>query len=200
MNEEDDVLPQQVLRELEDKMTQLAHEYASGEINASQYNAIYRYYSEKRVLIEHIVDTNPDNPTWRTVAQTNDTSLLKEQFLARLQYYAVFRRDNETPLLTEGKIPRSVAEQLLKLLQTMWRTDAWRRGVARKSLGAGRWLVLCMGDQGMTLGVFHLPPSKNQLNRLRDVHDDFEEANHSLLRKDNSTERLVFPQRSLLEK
>lgn len=200
MSQDNEITPRQVLRELEEKLTALAYEYANGDINAPQYNALYRHYNEKRALIEHIADTNPDNPTWRTVAEQDDSQLLRQQFESRLDYCAVFQRGSQTPLLTEGKLPRNVAEQLLKLLQSMWEAKTWRKGVAGKSLGEGMWLVLTMGEQGMTLAVFYLQPSRQQMHHVRDVHKDFEQANQSLLKKRVTTGRLVFPQRSLVEK
>ncbi len=199
MSNNDGRTPQEVLDELEGKLSALTKEYADGHINPAQYNAIYRYYSEKRALIEHILDTSPDNPTWRAVSENHNTDYLIKQFEARVLYYVVFKRGNEVPLVTDGKIPRKGAEQVIKLLQSLWGTTDWRKGVARKSLGEGMFLVLCIGDQAMTLCVFLLQPSTIQINRLKDMHEDFERANRNLLKKDVTPERMVFPQRGLIE-
>jgi hypothetical protein len=192
--------PQEILADLEQKIQALNREYSEGVINSAQFNAIYRYFSEKRTLIEHILETNPDNPTWRAVAETQNTDYLRAQFEARALYYAVFRRGHQQPLLADGKIPRKAAEQVIKLLNGLWEMPTLRKGVARKSLGEGLWTLLCIGDQAMTIAVYFLQPSNLQLNRLKDIHDDFERANSQLLKRSLSAERMIFPQRALIDK
>jgi hypothetical protein len=189
--------PQDALNTLREKLAQVAEEYANGSLNSSQYNAIYRYYSEKRVLLEHILHTNPESTTWQAIAAQDDTPFLREQFASKLLYCAVFRRGETSPLLTEGKVPRKVAEDLYKTLQTLWDSGQWRHGTARKSLGDGVWLVLCLGEQAMTVTVFYLPPSNQQYQSVRAAHEDFERANGRLLNRNIAPERLVFPQRAL---
>lgn len=188
---------QDALHTLQQKLAQVAQEYANGLLNSAQYNAIYRHYSEKRALLEHILTTNPDSTTWQTVAAQDDTPFLRKQFASKLLYFAVFRRDSKVPLLTDGKIPRKVAEGLYKTLQNLWNEGRWQRGIAQKSLGDGVWLVLCFGEQAMTVTVFYLPPSQQQYQRVRAAHNDFEKANGRLLARNIPPERLVFPQRAL---
>jgi hypothetical protein len=48
--------------------------------------------------------------------------------------------------------------------------------------------------------MFMLEPSTVQLNRVRDLHADFERANRSALERSTKTfDRMVFPQRALVE-
>jgi hypothetical protein len=75
-----------------------------------------------------------------------------------------------------------------------------RNGLARKALGGGQWLVLALGANAVTLATFNLEPSATQLNRVRDLHTDFERANrHALERGTRTLEKMVFPQRALVE-
>lgn len=191
--------PEEALKSLRERIQQVAGEYAEGKINSAQYNALYRYYSEKRALLEHICRTDANSSTWRTVAASDDTPFLREQFAARLLYCAVFRKGDTAPLLTIGRIPRKVAESLYRTLRTIWDGNQWRYGVARRSLGDGIWLVLCLGRLAMTAAVFYLPPSGQQFHLIREAHQDFEQANASLLSRNVSSDRMVFPQRALFD-
>jgi hypothetical protein len=62
------------------------------------------------------------------------------------------------------------------------------------------WLLLMMGQQSMTLTVYIFQPSTIQMNQMRDLHADFERANQHLLERGMPPERMVFPQRSLMDK
>jgi hypothetical protein len=192
--------PEQALEVIRQNLEKLTREYASGVINSAQFNALYRHHSEKRAVIERMLENNPDGTSWKAVAERGSTMYLRDQFQARLLYYVVFGRGNQTPLLSEGKLTRSAAEQLMKLLQVLWGMKAWRKGLARKSLGDGMWLLVCIGDNGVTLAVYFLQPSTLQTNKLKDVHEDFERANKYSIEKNLPAERMVFPQRALIEK
>lgn len=197
MLDESPSTPQDALESLQAKLRHVTAEYTEGRLNPAQYNAIYRYYLEKRSILQHLLATNPVSPTWRAIVEADDAPFLREQFASRLLYCAVFRKGGTTPLLAEGKIPRKVVEGLYHTLQMVWDSHQWRHGLARWSLGDGIWLVLCFGAQAMTLTVFYLPPSSQQYRSVREVHQDFEQANASLLSRNGPANRMVFPQRAL---
>jgi len=191
--------PESTLARLQHEIEKLTREYTAGRINSAQYNALYRHFSEKRTLIEKLVERNPQSNTWRMAAEHHKTSFLREQLEARPLYYVVFRRGERDPLLANGKLSLRAAEQVHKMLQVLWAMQTWRKGLARKSMGEGMWMLLCIGDNALTLVIYLLQPSTVQVNQLRDLHEEFELANRLSLTRNMLPERMVFPQRALME-
>ena len=192
--------PHSVLEQIKQRISTITGEYSAGKINAVQFNAMYRHYMEKRVIIEKLLERNPDTDAWRAAATPGKTSYLRNRYEARVLYYVVFRRNEVSPLTNAGKLPKKAAQEVHKLLQQIWKMETWRTGLARKSLGDGLWVLLMIGDLSLTLAVYFFQPSTLQINRLRDLHTDFERANRQLLERKMPAERMVFPQRSLMDK
>lgn len=193
--------PQGAIEELRHKMEMVARQYASGEINRAQFNAIYGRYNEQRVIIERLVERNPENTTWQQVATQGHTSFLLSHFEARALYYITYRLDMATPLMMGGSQQPDIEKHIEPVLRALQQsTNRPKAGLARKALESGRWLVLAVGKYAVTMVLFMLEPSKTQLQRVRDLHMDFERANHHALdRRTNSLHRMVFPQRALVE-
>lgn len=187
------------LERIRQQMQLVSQEYAAGKINSAQFNAIYRHYAEKRTIIERLIARNPETDAWRTLDTPGQTTFLRQHFEARPIYFLVFRGREQRPLLTGGKLPPQAAPQIHNMLKVIWAMQQQRKGVARKSIGDGRWLVLALGDYSMTIVIFSLQPSSMQINRVRDLQADFERANDVALRRSLPPERMVFPQRALVE-
>lgn len=187
------------LTRLREKREQITREYADGKINAAQYNAMYRYYMEKTTIIEKMLERDPKSESWRNVAAQGSTAFLRERFETRLLYCVVFRRGDKTPLLTEGRLPQKAAVELHRTLQSIWSSPHWREGVARKSIGEGMWLVLVLGERSFTMTLFLFQPSNNLINKVRDLHNDFEQANSLMLMRGAGAAQMVFPQRALFK-
>jgi len=187
------------LLRLREKREQITREYADGKINAAQYNAMYRYYMEKTTIIEKMLERDPKSESWRNVAAQGSTAFLRERFEARLLYCVVFRRGDKTPLLTEGRLPQKAAVELHHTLQSLWSSPHWRSGVARKSLGDGMWLLLILGDRSLTMTLFLFQPATSLINKVRDLHTDFEQANALMLLRGSPASQMVFPQRALFQ-
>lgn len=187
------------MNEIRHKMESVAAEYAAGKLNSAQFNAIYRHYMEKRTIIEKLLERNPETDAWRSVAEAGTTSILRQHYQSRPIHYVVFRRGEREPLIANGKITRQAARQIFKMLKVIWSMTTHRSGLARKSLGKGLWLVLAMGENAMTLVLFSHQPTNLQTNRVRDLHSDFERANGLSLQRGLPAERMVFPQRALME-
>jgi hypothetical protein len=199
-DERDFTNPRSALDQIKDKIATITSEYSAGKLNAVQFNAMYRHYMEKRTIIEKLLERNPDTDAWKAASSPGSTIYLRDRFEARPLYYVVFRKDEQKPLMMEGKIPQKAAQQMHKLLTLIWKMDDWKEGLARKSMGDGLWLLLLMGEQSMTLVVFFFQPSTLQINRVKDLHADFERANRQALERGMPANRMVFPQRSLMEK
>ena len=193
--------PQAALEAIRAKMETAAAEYSSGKINRAQFSALYKHYSEKRSIIEKLLERDPESDSWKQVAQGGHTTFLRSHFEARPVFWTVFLNDQTKPLMTGGKQLPVMVEQISKLLMTVWNAKERPEsgGLARKDIGDALWLALAVGTYGVTFVVFSLQPSALQMNRVRDLHTDFERANRLALERGSvSPERMVFPQRSLL--
>jgi hypothetical protein len=193
--------PHQALNDLRRKMETVASEYSQGKINRAQFNAMYGRYSEQRVIIQRLIERNPDSKAWKQVVSTSGhTTFLRQHFEAQPLYYAVFRHQTLTPLMTGGKTQPNMAE-LTPILNGLWNMPTRpKAGLARKTMGENLWLVLALGEQAVTLVMFMLEPSNAQATLVRDLHNDFERANQAaLVRQTARLERMVFPQRALVE-
>lgn len=191
--------PQQALAQIRADIDGLTREYAHGKLNAAQFNALYKHYTDKRALIQRLIERNPQGDVWRTVAEKGHTAVLRDQFGARPLYYVVFRRGERYPLLAQGKVSYKAAQRIYSLLQVLWAMENWRKGLAQKAIGDGAWLLLAIGEESFTLALYFLQPSTWQVNTLRELHDDFERANRVSLVRGLPPEKMVFPQRALLE-
>ncbi len=186
------------LARIRERLEQLAEEYASGALNSAQFNAMYRHYVEQRMIIEKLVERNPGTEAWRSAALPGRTIFLRNHYRSNPVYFAVFNRNDHTPLATGGWLPRGSAHELYRVLLAVWRMEQWPTGLARKALGNGAWLVLVIGPGAMTVAIFVLQPSDHQISQVRDLHDDFERANRLSLERGMPADKMVFPQRALL--
>jgi hypothetical protein len=193
--------PQVALERIRQKMEQVATEFANGTLNRAQFNAIYTRYSEQRTIVERLLERNPQNQAWKQAAAPGHTSFLRNHFEARLLFYLVFQHNIPTPLAMGGKQQPDMT-QISKVLHQLWSSKKRPpAGVARKEMGNGQWLVLALGENALTLIMYMLEPSLMQIHLVRDLHADFERANHvALTRGTRSLDRFVFPQRALTEK
>lgn len=181
------------------RLDKITRDYADGRLNATQFNALYAHYAEKRQIIEKLLERDPDTDAWRNVAAQGHTMRLRARLESRAVYYVVLRRGDTKPLLSAGKLTEKTARQVHQMLKVLWRLQTWSVGMVRKSLGGGLWLLLVTGKHSMTLAVYAMQPSPLQVNHLRDLQADFEHANQIALEKGEPAQTMVFPQRALLE-
>ena len=191
--------PVQALTEVRLRLRALIAEYANGAMNKAQFNALYHYLAERRMALERSL-SDPDAEDWHNAAQGGMTQELRARFQARLTFLAVFRQTTEQPLFVDGKLPIKAAQSVAQLVRTLWAKASWQAGIFRYGIGQGYWLVVVMGEaRTMSLAAFSLAPAPLQVNQLRDLHMDFERANRSALARQLPPDRLVFPQRALVD-
>jgi hypothetical protein len=182
------------------KMEFIADEFSQGNINRAQFNAMYKRYSEQRTIIEKLLERNPDSDAWRQVLSVKgQTGFLRTHFEAVPQYFIVYVHNNRKPLHAGGQNPDE--SKLLPTVQGVWAMpNRPKVGLGRKALETGQWLILATGEFAATGVIFSLEPSIAQAKLVRDLHADFERANQAALARGWIVpERLVFPQRALLE-
>lgn len=181
-------------------MEDVASQFARGEINRAQFNAVYGRYKEQRTLIERLIERDPDSSAWQQAAAPGHTDFLLRHFEARPLYYVIYALDAPRLLMTGGRTDPDF-NRLQPVLNALFQTPGRRQGgIARKETGNGQWLLLAVGERAVTLVMFALEPSNGQIIQVRDLHAEFERANRdALARGTRSLERLVFPQRALVE-
>lgn len=193
--------PHQALTELRQKMETVAAEFAQGKINRAQFNAMYGRYSEQRVIIQRLIERNPESKAWKQVlSSTGHTEFLRSHFGAQALYYIVYRHNASEPLIVGGKTTPQY-QTLMPILKGLWSMpNRPKSGLARKAMGEDLWLIVALGEYAVSLVMFLLEPSSAQAAIVRDLHADFERANHAALARDTGRlDRMVFPQRALVE-
>lgn len=192
------ISPSERLSIIREKMERIADEYANRKISRTQFNAIYGHYSEQRTLIERLISKDPSNAAWKQAARSGKTSFLRTHFEATARNYVIYLHETPNPLMGGGSRPDLTRINIL--LQSLWAQPDAKRGVARLALQPPEWLVIAVGYFGVTLVTFHLEPSGTQVERVHDLHQDFERANSIYLKRGiTDRQRIVFPQRALLE-
>lgn len=191
--------PDEALKEIRQNMKRIAREYADGAISRTQFNALYAHYSEKRTIIEKLLERVPNSDAWKAAARPGQTTFLRQRYTAKPVYYLVFAHGNRYPLSREGHLPPGSTQAIYDLLQTLWQMKNKKVGVARKQMKNGAWIVLALVELAYTIVVFSLQPSLVQIELVRDLHNDFEQANYHALKRGLSSDRMVFTQRALLD-
>ena len=73
-------------------------------------------------------------------------------------------------------------------------------GPAKKMLRDGRCVLFVPGQHTVAAVIFSREPASVLVERLADLHDDFERANlYAIQRGEYTTSRMVFPHRALFE-
>lgn len=192
---------EEALINLRHKTALVAAEFAEGKLNQAQFDAIYSRYSEQRAIIERLLTRDPQSQAWQSVARPGHTQFLKQHYAARPLSYAIYDQNTFTQVAVTGVLQIRV-EHILAVLERL-RSVIQRRGnpgPAQKNLPDGKCILIVPGELTVAVVVFSLEPATRQIERIRDIHTDFERANRRALnRGDYDISRMVFPHRALFE-
>lgn len=195
--------PANAMHAIRAKMERIADEFAQGRINRAQFNAMYARYSEQRTIIERLVERNPQSDAWKQVVATRgQTGFLRTYFEAQPVCFFIYAHSTQQPLIVQGKTPQAPnPARILPTLEHIWAMSSRPAvGLGRKPLSNDEWLILATGMYTATAVIFSLEPAVAQARLIRDLHADFERANQTALARNWLTpERMVFPQRALIE-
>lgn len=193
---------EEALIALREKMAHVAAEFAAGKINQAQFDAIYARYSEQRDITERLLARDPGTDAWQSVIQAGHTQFLREHYEARVISYAIYAQDTAALISVTGPLqikPRQ-AQAVLNRLAAVREVRGDNPGPAQRELRDGRTVLFVPGALTVAAVIFSRKPADGQINRIMDMHRDFERANqHALLREDYATGRMVFPHRALFE-
>jgi len=186
---------------LREKMAQIAAEFADGKLNQAQFDAIYSRYSEQRDITERLLARNPDSQAWQSVIQPGHTQFLKQQFEARVLSYAIYDQETGEAINLTGSVTMKHA-QVTAVLNRLKAVSQARGnpGPAQRVLPNERCVLFMPGERAVAVVIFSRVPAPIQIDRIQDIHRDFERANqHTLHRRDYINSRMVFPHRALFE-
>ncbi|MBN1965518.1 MAG: hypothetical protein JW910_12785 [Anaerolineae bacterium] len=192
---------EEALINLRQKMARVAAEFAQGQLNRAQFDAIYGRYSEQRDITERLLARDPQSQAWQSVVQAGHTTFLKQHYEARVLAYAIYDQGTGDLVAAAGPLKLSSAQvgAVLARLQAI-RQQRSDLGPALKKINDGRCVLFMPGELALTVAIFSLEPSAMQISRVKDIHVDFERANrYALEHRDYALERMVFPHRALLE-
>jgi hypothetical protein len=193
---------EEALINLRQKMAKLAADFADGQLNRAQFDAIYARYSEQRDITERLLARDPESQAWQSVVQPGHTQFLKEHFAARVLSYAIYALGEFAQIGLTGalQVGRAHVEAVARRLEVVVATQGTRPGPAHRMAKDGHCVLFVPGEHSIAVVIFSREPSIMQINRIVDIHVDFERANHHALRsRDFASERLVFPHRALFE-
>ena len=192
---------EEALINLRQKMALVAAEFAQGKLNQSQFDAIYSRYSEQRMITERLLARDPETQAWQSVVQAGHTQFLKSHYEARVVSYAIHDQETFGLIANTGtvQIQREQLEAVLGRLKAV-SAERGNPGPAQKKLRDGKCVLFVPGDLTVAVVIFSVEPSTVQIERVEDIHHDFERANQQALRRrDYAAGRLVFPHRALFE-
>lgn len=166
------------LQELRSKMAQLSNEFATGEINRMQFEAIYKHYQEKLQQVENQMYALPGSDAWQGAITQGMTGRLRERHRADVLSYAIYDNESSMPLATVGtfNIDTSLLVPMLSSFRSAT-TEIFGAGLRSTEIEGGRWLCFVPGHFTTLIALFSIEPAKLQLSLIEDLHRDFESAN-----------------------
>ena len=166
------------LQELRAKMAHISEEFAVGEINRMQFEAIYRHYQEQLQQIENLMYAQPGSDAWQGAVTQGMTGRLRERHKAQVLSYAIYDNASSMPLATVGTF--NIDTSLLVPMLSSFRSataEMFGAGLRSTEIEGGRWLCFVPGPHTTLIALFSIEPAKLQLNLIEDLHKDFETAN-----------------------
>ena len=193
---------EEALIALREKMAHTAADFAAGNLNQAQFDAIDARDSEQRDITERLLMRDPGTDAWQSVIQSGHTQFLRDHYEARVISYAIYAQNTAALISVTGPLqikPRQ-AQAVLNRLQAVREVRGKNPGPAQRELRDGRTVLFVPGEQTVAAVIFSRKPADGQVNLILDLHRDFERANqHALALEDYATGRMVFPHRALFE-
>jgi len=159
-------------------MARLSDDFARGEINRMQFEAVYKHYQEQMRLLENVLYEEPNSKVWRGAITQGLTSRLKEQHAAQVLSYAIYENASGMPLVTVGTF--NIDTSLLVPMLSSFRSataEMFGAGMRSTEIEGGRWLCFVPGPCTTLIVLFSIEPARLQLTLIEDLHRDFEVAN-----------------------
>jgi hypothetical protein len=179
---EDNRQGQEFIAHVHQKMSKLVQEFATGEINRTQFHRLYDRYQRQIMTVTQLISA-ADPSTWReAVQESEDTILIKKRLTAKAVGMSVYENVSGMPVETLGEF--AIDPELIIPMLSSYRSAAaeiFRAGMRSTEMENGQWLCFVPGTYTTLITLFSLEPSDNQLQMVERMHQDFEEANKAAL-------------------
>ncbi len=179
---EDSRQGQEFIGHVHQKMSKLVQEFATGEINRTQFHRLYDRYQRQIMTVAQLI-SEADPSTWREAVQEfEDTILIKRRLTAKAVGMSVYENKSGMPVETLGEF--AIDPELIVPMLSSYRSAAaeiFRAGMRSTEMENGQWLCFVPGTYTTLITLFSLEPSDNQLQMVERMHQDFEQANEAAL-------------------
>jgi len=185
---------------LQNKISKLADDFASGEINQEQFQRLYAHYRQEMKTVETLLEVENMDEDWQNAVSNGQSMLIRQKHAARATGYAIYENESGMPLSTLGKF--DLDPDLLVPMLSSYRAatkEIFGAGVRETEIEGGRTLCFVPGKWTTLMAIFTAEPSSKQLKFLEWLHHLFEKANrHHLPRSPINVDALIFPQEQYL--
>lgn len=193
---------QDFIAQVYQKMNKLVQEFARGEINRTQFHKLYDRYQRQIMTVAQLI-AEADPATWREALDgSEDTMLIKKRLTAKAVGMSVYDNKSGMPIETLGEF--AIEAELIVPMLSSYRSAAaeiFRAGMRNTEMENGQWLCFVPGSFTTLIALFSLEPSKNQLEMIERMHQDFEAANRAALEAGHvNPENLANPFYSFVQK
>jgi hypothetical protein len=173
---------QEFIAHVHQKMSKLVQEFASGEINRTQFHRLYDRYQRQIMTVAQLL-AEADASMWReAIKESEDTILIRKRLTAKAVGMSVYENKSGMPIETLGEF--AIDPELIVPMLSSYRSAAaeiFRAGMRSTEMENGQWLCFVPGSFTTLIALFSLEPSDNQLQMVERMHQDFEQANRAAL-------------------
>jgi hypothetical protein len=178
---------QEFIAEANKKMTRIAQEFATGDINRKQFQHLYDRYQRQIMMVANLLaESKPE--AWREAINENSeaetTLTIKKTLTALILGYSTYSNLSSMPIETRGDF--SVDAELIVPMLSSYRSataEIFQANVRSTQLENGHWLYFFGGQNTTLIVLFSLEPAANQLPMVQKAHEDYEIANETVLKK-----------------
>ena len=192
--------PEAYLERVQGKINKLAEEFASGEINRTQFQELYEHYRREQQTVKRYLEMAPDSEEWREATTEGKSVVIRQKNVAKVIGYTVYDNDSGMPLSTIGefKIEAELAVPMLSSYRAATK-EIFGAGMQSTQIEGGQWLAYMPGEFTTLMTLFSTDPASEQLESLEELHLLFERANKTLLSNPPvDPNELVFPHKYFL--
>ncbi len=192
--------PEQYLERVQTKINTLAEEFATGEINRSQFQELYEHYRREQQTVKRYLEMAPDSDEWREATTEGKSVVIRHKHVAKVLGYSIYDNESGMPFSTIGEfqIEAELAIPMLSSYRAATK-EIFGAGMRSSQIEGGQWLAYMPGDFTTLMTLFSTDPADDQLESLEELHLLFERANRTLLSNPPvDPDELVFPHKYFL--
>ena len=163
---------------LQNKMRQLVEDFASGQINRTQFHGLYDRYQRQMTQIMRFNSVTSEG--------SEDTLHIKKRLTAKVLGFSIYNNQSGLPIETIGEFVVDTA--LLVPMLSSYRAatrEIFKAGMRSTVMENDQWLCFVPGNLTTLIALFSVEPSSVQLGTVERMHRDFEDANQAALEKGN---------------